>query len=280
MLIYKTSKELINFLAQHKSKNKTVGFIPTMGALHQGHISLVNQSKNENDISICSIFVNPSQFNQKEDFDKYPITTNNDILMLSAISCDILFLPSVDDIYPAGWNSETKIDLGEITKLWEGFYRPGHFDGVIQVVNLLLEITQPNILYLGQKDYQQCAVIKKLIAYKQLPIKTEICNTIREVDGLALSSRNTRLSKTERIEALILSQSLFFIKSHFLEFNNEELISRAKSFFDNQNNIKLEYLVIVDRESLQELISSKNNAVALIVAWVGNVRLIDNMLLD
>ncbi len=280
MLIYKTSSELIAYLNEVKKQHQSIGYIPTMGALHHGHASLIEKSCKQNDITICSIFVNPSQFNQKEDFDKYPITTNQDIELLASLNCDILFLPSVQEIYPHGWGQEMKLDLGKITTIWEGFYRPGHFDGVVQVVYLLLKIVQPNSLYLGQKDYQQCAVIKRLIQIKNLSIQTHICETIRENDGLAMSSRNTRLSTTERETALILFKSLSYIKTHFLLNTNEELLLKATSFFDSLEMVKLEYLAIVDRDSLESLTIEKSNAVALIVAWVGNVRLIDNMLLD
>lgn len=279
MLIIKKAKDLKSNITSLRKQNKKIGFVPTMGALHQGHISLIDKASEENDIVVCSIFVNPSQFNQKEDFDKYPITTSSDIDKLIKSPCDILYLPSLDEIYPDGWNSEAKLDLGKLATIWEGEFRPGHFDGVVQVVGILLEMVLPNNLYLGQKDFQQCAIIKKLISINKYPINTIICETKREASGLAMSSRNARLKDTDIADALILSKSLFFIKNNFEKLNNEELISQAKSMYANNDNIKLEYLAIVDRDSLESLTTEKNNAVVLVVAWVGGVRLIDNMLL-
>jgi|LakMenEpi03Aug12_release.lakeMendotaPanAssembly.Ray.scaffolds.fasta_scaffold56329_7 pantoate--beta-alanine ligase len=280
MLIIKKAKDLKSNITSLRKKNKKIGFVPTMGALHQGHISLIDKASEENDIVVCSIFVNPSQFNQKEDFDKYPITTSSDIDKLIKSPCDILYLPSLDEIYPDGWNSEAKLDLGKLATIWEGEFRPGHFDGVVQVVGILLEMVLPNNLYLGQKDFQQCAIIKKLISINKYPINTIICETKREASGLAMSSRNARLKDTDIADALILSKSLFFIKNNFEKLNNEELISQAKSMYANNDNIKLEYLAIVDRDSLESLTTEKNNAVVLVVAWVGGVRLIDNVLLS
>jgi pantoate--beta-alanine ligase len=280
MLIIKKAKDLKSNITSLRKQNKKIGFVPTMGALHQGHISLIDKASEENDIVVCSIFVNPSQFNQKEDFDKYPITTSSDIDKLIKSPCDILYLPSLDEIYPDGWNSEAKLDLGKLATIWEGEFRPGHFDGVVQVVGILLEMVLPNNLYLGQKDFQQCAIIKKLISINKYPINTIICETKREASGLAMSSRNARLKDTDIADALILSKSLFFIKNNFEKLNNEELISQAKSMYANNDNIKLEYLAIVDRDSLESLTTEKNNAVVLVVAWVGGVRLIDNVLLS
>lgn len=280
MLIYKKAKDFISYLNKNRSLSKSIGFVPTMGALHAGHTSLIKKAKLENDISICSIFINPSQFNQKTDFEKYPITTDKDIEILSSVNCDVLYLPSIEDIYPNGWESSTKIDMGDIATIWEGKFRPGHFDGVVQIVNLFLELIQPNKLYLGQKDFQQCAVIKKLINIQKYPIEVEVCETIREADGLAMSSRNARLNSTNREVALCLYKALSFIKNNFHLQSNETLVEEAKTFFEGNNTVKLEYICIIDRDSLKELSNTKENAVALVVAWIGEVRLIDNMLLN
>jgi len=279
MLIYKKAKDFILFLQKSKSLSHSIGFVPTMGALHAGHTSLIKKSKSENNITICSIFINPSQFNQKSDFDKYPITTSKDIEILSAVSCDVLYLPSIEDIYPNGWQSNSKVDIGNLANVWEGKFRPGHFDGVVQIVDLFLKLIQPNKLYLGQKDFQQCAVIKKLIAIQKYPIQVEICETIREHDGLAMSSRNAHLKDLDRLNALQLSKALFFIKDHFHQKTNAVLIEEATKYFVGNPTIKLEYLSIVDCDTLNELHDIKENAVALVVAWVGDVRLIDNILL-
>lgn len=279
MLIFKKTKDLISYLTELRLSKKSIGFVPTMGALHEGHISLIQKASKENDLVVCSIFVNPSQFNQKEDFDKYPISTSKDIKMLVQASCDILFLPLVDEIYPIGWQTQQNLDLGGLEKLWEGHFRPGHFDGVVQIVSLLLEIVCPQKLYLGQKDYQQCAIIQKLISIKKYSIQLEICSTIREADGLAMSSRNARLAIADRQIASALFQAATYIKNHFQTMPNKELLESAKSLFLQNERINLEYMEIVDRLDLSILEKEKTHAVLIIAAWVGGVRLIDNMLL-
>ena len=197
MILFKKANDLRKWLdAQHKN-GKRIGFVPTMGALHPGHISLIKKSKTENPVTVCSIFINPSQFNDPADFKKYPVTIETDIDMLEEADCDALFLPGSEEIYPDGYSNSKLYDIGYLETVLEGKYRPGHFQGVCMVVDRLLDIVQPDQLFLGQKDYQQCMVIKRLLILKGQTDKIglSICPTLREADGLAMSSRNLRLSE-------------------------------------------------------------------------------------
>ena len=196
MIIFKKAADIHNFLSNKREENQSIGFVPTMGALHEGHISLIIKSKSANSLTICSIFVNPTQFNNPMDFEKYPITIDSDITMLEEAGCDILFLPSTDEIYPKEF-IKINYELGYLESILEGKYRPGHFQGVCMVVERLLRIIPCNILYLGQKDYQQCMVIEKMISLRNMDVDLVIAPTVRESDGLAMSSRNRRLSIEE-----------------------------------------------------------------------------------
>ena len=281
MLCFKRREDINKFLKIVKAEGKKVGFVPTMGALHQGHINLIERSTLENDLTICSIFVNPTQFNQQEDFDKYPISTAKDLLLLNDVGCDLVFLPEVEDIYPKGTLNTSQIDLGQLTTLWEGAHRPGHFDGVAQVVGILLDIVSPTNLYMGQKDLQQVMVVARLIHQKNYATNLVICPTTRERDGLAMSSRNVRLNEEERKHATVLSATLFYIKSYFHFRPNDELIEEGKERINQVPGIRLEYLSIVSVHDLLPLFESEKGipAVAIVAAWVGNVRLIDNIYL-
>ncbi len=224
MIIFKKPGELNQFLENKRTDKKIIGFAPTMGALHAGHISLVKEAKRQNDLVVTSIFVNPTQFNDPEDFKKYPVTIEKDILLFEKAGCDVLFIPAVDDIYPSGTTALTHYELGFLETILEGKFRPGHFQGVCQVMHRLLEIVLPDNLYLGQKDYQQCMVIKKLIELIGLDnkIKVNICPTLREDDGLAMSSRNTRLDPEDRIRAATISAALRYIKENIKQGNTEK----------------------------------------------------------
>ncbi|MFZ1534928.1 MAG: pantoate--beta-alanine ligase, partial [Chitinophagaceae bacterium] len=200
MILFKKATDLRKWVDAQSKKGNSIAFVPTMGALHAGHISLIDAASKENQVTISSIFVNPTQFNDLKDFEKYPITIEKDIEMLEAAGCNVLFLPSVKEIYPEGIKPEMQYELGYIETILEGKFRPGHFQGVCMVVHRLLDIVQPDNLYLGQKDYQQCMVISKLVELinQQDTIKVNICPTLREKDGLAMSSRNMRLNEDER----------------------------------------------------------------------------------
>src|SRR5690242_13565632 len=200
MILFKKVIDLRKWLDHQRQTENNIGFVPTMGALHSGHLSLIEASKKENSITVSSIFVNPTQFNDPTDFEKYPVTIEKDIDLLEGIGCDAIFLPSVEEIYPNGTKSVKHYELGYLEKILEGKFRPGHFQGVCMVVERLLEIVEPDKLYLGQKDFQQCMVIRKLISLmgKENTISLEISPTLREPDGLAMSSRNVRLNEEER----------------------------------------------------------------------------------
>jgi pantoate--beta-alanine ligase len=282
MIIFKRPGDLKDFLGKQREKNR-VGFVPTMGALHAGHKSLLNEAKKENIIVVCSIFVNPTQFNDPEDFKKYPITLEKDITMLHDASCDVLFIPSVKDIYPGGIAAAGKYELGFLETVLEGKFRPGHFQGVCQVMHRLLEIVLPNNLYLGQKDYQQCMVIKKLtqlIAFDKA-IRVNVCPTLREVDGLAMSSRNTRLNAEDRINATTISKALRYIKENIKAGGTETIKTEAKEML-LKNGFLIDYIEIANADTLEliEYWDGEQKIVALAAAFLNTVRLIDNMVIN
>jgi pantoate--beta-alanine ligase len=281
MLCYKRREDIQRFLKIVKAEGKKVGFVPTMGALHQGHINLIERSKLENDLTVCSIFINPTQFNQQEDFEKYPISTAADLLLLSDVGCELVFLPTVEEIYPSGTLNSNHMDLGRLATIWEGAHRPGHFDGVAQVVGILLDIICADNLYMGQKDLQQVMVINHLIEQRNYPTHLIVCPTTREPDGLAMSSRNVRLSAEERQHAAVLSATLFYLKSNFHLQPNQELIDEGTRRIKQIPDIRLEYLSIVSADTLMPLSEREKefSAVAIVAAWVGKVRLIDNVYL-
>jgi pantoate--beta-alanine ligase len=284
MTVFKTIKDLQFYLAPFINDGLNIGFVPTMGALHQGHLSLIDESKNQNQITICSIFVNPTQFNDPKDFEKYPITIEADKSLLNDRNCDILFLPSVNEMYPNGTSLTRNYDLGFIETVFDGSHRPGHFQGVCQVVENLLRIVQPTNLYLGQKDYQQCMVIAKLVELMSWNEKLtiHICSTLRETDGLAMSSRNVRLADIERKQASAIYKSLLATKSKFIENEFSKLIETQKLFLLNNGFDSIDYLTIANANTLEPLNEwdGKQKIVLLIAAFIGGVRLIDNMLLN
>lgn len=283
MIILKKPVTLHSFLEKRRSGQNKVGFVPTMGALHSGHISLVEAAKKENSIVIASIFVNPTQFNDPEDFKKYPVTLDKDIKMFEAAGCDVLFIPAVHDIYPNGTDNLKRYDLGFLETVLEGKFRPGHFQGVCQVVHRLLKVVLPNNLYLGQKDYQQCMVITKLIELIGLDskIKINICPTLREDDGLAMSSRNIRLSPDDRQKATAISGMLQFIKENITEGSLSAVKQKAQQML-LEKDFKIDYVEIADADTLELLNDwdGKRKIVALTAAFLSNVRLIDNMVLN
>jgi pantoate--beta-alanine ligase len=241
-----------------------------MGALHAGHISLIDISKKACDITVCSIFVNPTQFNDPGDYQKYPITIEKDISLLEAAGVDALFLPEVHEMYPDGTAGLETYDLGHLETILEGKYRPGHFQGVCQVMRRLLDLVRPDDLFMGSKDYQQCMVVQRLIQLMGWPIRLHRCPIVREPDGLAMSSRNTRLSPEERQRATAIYRSLQSLRSG-------APLSTAQKILDDAG-FRVDYIAICDAETLEPT-SPSPGAVALIAAFQGEVRLIDNMLL-
>lgn len=283
MHIFQTVREIQNHLLEINSLQKnTVGFVPTMGALHEGHISLINAAKQQSDITVASIFVNPTQFNEKKDYDKYPIQLDKDLEMLLQAGCDIVFAPTVEEIYPNGDLEKTDVPLGFIGKTLDAAHRIGHFEGVLQVVKRLLDIVQPDLLFLGQKDYQQCMVLTRLVEHYHLPVKIVICDTLRENDGLAMSSRNMRLTPEERKVAPKLSQAIFFVKDNISQFAIPELIQQQLDILQEEPLIKVEYLIVVNGKTLEPITTYEQDMplTVLIAAKVGEIRLIDNVIIQ
>lgn len=257
------------------------GFVPTMGALHSGHLSLIKTAQITSRVTLASIFVNPSQFNDPEDFKKYPKTIGADIRMLEEAGCDILFLPDITEMYPNGWQHTEPYNLGSLENLLEGFYRPGHFQGVCQIVHRLLEIVEPACIFMGQKDFQQCMVVQQLIALKNLPVQLHTCPTLREADGLAMSSRNVRLSMVERTIAPAIYREIQLIKKDLSSMPLRALEARAVKNLVESGFSSVDYVSIATPATLKPLDEWEEGlpTVILVAAYLGEVRLIDNILI-
>lgn len=277
MKVLKSKKTLIDYIERHKEMGKKIGFAPTMGALHQGHLSLYEAAKHENDEVISSIFVNPTQFNNVDDFKKYPKTLEKDLEILEKAGVDAVYVPSVEDIYSGNLASK-KYDFDGLEEEMEGKYRPGHFDGVGTVVEELLRQVQPHNAYFGEKDFQQLAIIKNLVKKLNLPVKVHGVPTLREEDGLAMSSRNLRLNEVQRKEAILIYKTLLQVNDWFRVVSVEEIKKRVKEIFE-KSELDLEYFVIADEKTLKEtdFFYKDKKYRAFIVAYAGDVRLIDNM---
>jgi pantoate--beta-alanine ligase len=272
-----TKAEVEHFVSGQKSLGLSVGFVPTMGALHNGHLNLVRQSIDQTDITIVSIFVNPIQFNNKEDLEKYPRDLNKDLDMLSQIGCHAVFCPNEKEMYPD--QVTEKYDLGGLDQTMEGHFRPGHFQGVAIVVKRLFDIVRPDLAFFGKKDFQQYTIIKYVVDQLKLPVKIVGCETVREVDGLAMSSRNALLEKTKREKAVIIPNSLKKAKELLPLLDVKGVNDWIGKEFSKEQELQLEYFEIVDENSLQRIEKWEKGfkMVACIAAWAGNVRLIDNM---
>jgi pantoate--beta-alanine ligase len=279
MILFKTAADLQKHLEKIRASGSSSGFVPTMGALHAGHLSLIDQSKKNTNVTVCSIFVNPTQFNDPKDFAKYPVTLDEDLLQLEKAGCDIVFLPSVAGMYPNGTALEKTFDLGYLETILEGKYRPGHFQGVCQVVHRLLEMVQPDTLFLGRKDYQQCMVIKRMIDVSGWNIALDVVPTLREPSGLAMSSRNMRLSEKEKESATAIYRSLLYIKQNIGPGVVKDLVATAEKMITAAGFQKIDYVTIADAASLQEVTewNGRQKLVALAAAFIGGVRLIDNI---
>lgn len=281
MIIFKQIAPLVKKLHQLKNEGKSIGFVPTMGALHNGHLSLIDHSRTVADVTVCSIFVNPAQFNDKADFDRYPATPEQDILLLEKEKTDIVFLPGVHEIYPNGFISNLSWSPNHLENILEGYYRPGHFRGVCMVMHRLLSIVEPDELFMGQKDYQQCMVVKSLIDHFFLPVHINIVATQRETSGLAMSSRNMRLSATAKLNASGIYRALLFIKENISDLPFEELKHHAQEIITNAGFQKTDYVAICDAATLLPVTENSPSVkkVALAAAFLDGVRLIDNMLI-
>ncbi len=278
--IFKTKAALKAFLKPLKASGKKIALVPTMGALHNGHISLIKLAQQNADIIVCSIFVNPTQFTDPKDLEKYPRPIEHDLAMLADAGCNGVFMPNVDEMYPAGADEAWHIDLGNAEFLLEGEFRKGHYQGVTQIVKKLFDAVEPDVAMFGQKDFQQVLMIKNMLAYFKLPIAIITCPIIREADGLAMSSRNIHLSANDRKNSLVLSRSLQYVVDHFNEYSLSELEDKARLFYQNIDDVELDYFTIANGDTLEPAKSKdENNLVALVAAKVGSTRLIDNMII-
>lgn len=281
MILFKKADELASHIRKKRSSGIRIGLVPTMGALHQGHLSLVSEAKKHTGLIVSTIFVNPTQFNDPKDYKKYPVTIEKDIFLLEKNGLDLLFLPEITEIYPDGTDGLEKYNLGYLENILEGVYRPGHFQGVCQVMQRLLSIIMPNDLFMGQKDYQQCMVIRRLLELTGFPTVLHTCPTQREEDGLAMSSRNIRLNAEERKRAVSIYESLMFLKNNLRPGPLIELIEDARQIL-KKNNFFVDYVAIADADTLEsaEYWDGDQKLVALVAAFQQQVRLIDNMTLN
>ena len=282
MTLFKEKSDLNKKIGYIKEKNLTIGLVPTMGALHKGHLSLVERSLVENDFTIVSIFINPTQFNDKEDLANYPKNLTKDCDFLEAISDDIIiFAPEISDVYDKNI-SVKKFDFHGLDRFMEGVYRKGHFQGVATVVSRLFEIVKPNKVYFGEKDYQQLKIIQQLVVQYRIPVNIIGCKIIREDDGLALSSRNSKLGSHSRNIASKIFELLNYCRAHFDSMNLDEIINHVNIFFEKISEIELEYFIIADSETLipaKEIIKDKQYR-AFVAVRLDGVRLIDNIELN
>lgn len=281
MIFFDKKSELTSHIDQLKKGDQTIGFVPTMGALHEGHLSLLEKAKSENDISVASIFVNPTQFDNKEDLFNYPKTLNSDLELLEKVGCDIVFVPTVKDIYSEHVQAE-KFDFGGIEFEMEGKFRSGHFDGVATIVRELFRIAQPTKAYFGEKDFQQLQIIRKLVIQEKLPIAIAGCPIFREKDGLAMSSRNLRLSEEERKAAPFIYEILSAAQHKFKTEEISKISEWVATEFRKHSLLELEYFFIADENSLK---SAKHKEInknyrAFIAVYAGKIRLIDNLKLS
>ncbi len=276
---FSTITETRNYLSEFLANGKSIGFVPTMGALHAGHLSLISRSKSENDLTVCSIFVNPTQFNNKEDLQNYPRTMARDAVVLREAGCDLLFAPSATEMYPEGESAGLALDFGKLDKVMEGKFRPGHFSGVATIVDKLLAIVKPTRAYFGKKDFQQLTIIRHMVKTLDIPVEIVASEIVREPDGLAMSSRNMRLTIAERNIAPKIYQVLAKLKEKSGKVPVPELREWAMKKIREVPEFRLDYLEIGDNESLQPVSnwSHKSRAMAFIAVFLGDVRLIDNI---
>jgi len=280
MIVYRTKTDLTGHLLTLKNEGKTIGLVPTMGALHQGHMSLVEKARAENDIVVVTIFVNPTQFNDPSDLDHYPRTLDQDLELLRQLEADLVFVPSVKEMYP---EEDMQIfDLGGLDKVMEGKYRQGHFNGVAQIVSKLFLLVRPHRAYFGQKDFQQLVIIRRLVESLGLDLTIVPCPIIREKDGLAMSSRNTRLNKEERKLAPFIYETLVKAREKMESLNPSQVKEWVILQFKKQSDLDLEYFEIIEDKELMPIDEwdKEMNKVACLAVLLGEVRLIDNLNFD
>lgn len=280
MLSFKKINPLQIHLRAIRRQKRAIGFVPTMGALHQGHLALLQQAAQASDYTVCSIFVNPTQFNDVHDLEKYPRTPEKDIQLLVSVGCEVLFMPAVEEIYPPGEKYNPQFEFGQLEKAMEGAFRPGHFAGVAQVVSRLLDIVQPDRLYMGQKDFQQTAIVQSMLKQLQSPVQLVVCPTVREADGLAMSSRNVRLTPEFRQKAPAIYQTLLWAKRLAAKGNHTPAAIQQLALQQlTEAGLKPEYFEIVDHETLLpiERFNDAKKIMTCTAVWAGEVRLIDNI---
>ena len=273
-----TIDNLVFTIRSLKEQGKRIGFVPTMGALHQGHLSLIKQGFGACDVVVVSIFVNPLQFNNSADFKSYPNTLDADLKLLGSFPNLYVFTPSFNELFHEQ-ESDFKVEVGEVATLLEGAWRPGHFDGVVQVVHALFRLVEPNAAFFGEKDYQQLAIIKIMVRKLGLPIEIIACPTQRSPEGLAMSSRNMLLNTEEKRQALIIWETLNYIKNNQAKYTPKQLQELGKIFF-NSGHLRLEYLEIVCADTLESVSNWETKNICCIAAYCGNTRLIDNLVLN
>lgn len=263
-----------------KDRKESIGFVPTMGALHEGHVSLIRSARNENDELIVSIYLNPTQFDNKDDFDNYPHQLDKDIEIIERENADVIFAPGTEEMYPEGFC--TYVTQGKLIGSLCGRLRPGHFNGVTTIVTKLFNIIRPDRAYFGQKDYQQSIVIKKLVTDLNMEVDVKVLPTVRDEDGLALSSRNKHLNPEERHSALCIYGSLLKAKSMFASSvkDSKEIIEEMTSIIKKAKHTRIDYISIVNTHTLEDVSPINGKAVAAVAVWIGNTRLIDNLILE
>ncbi len=277
MKVFQTIEGIQKEIQDQRNKGLSIGFVPTMGALHDGHLSLLEHSIADNDISVCSIFVNPIQFNNEQDLDKYPRTLDDDCRKLEEAGCDLVFVPSVEEMYPDKVTEE--YDFGQLERVMEGAHRPGHFNGVAVVVKRLFEICLPDKAYFGEKDFQQLMIIKALVQQENMPVEIIGCPIIREDDGLAMSSRNVRLSEEHRKNAPLIYKALSKIRDRAGQKPIDAIMMNIKERLNSVPEMKVEYLKIVDESTLLQVETwdEAENIRVFIAIFLGEIRLIDNL---
>ncbi len=280
MLLFKTVADFQSWLKVQRRQRKTIGFVPTMGALHYGHLELIRTAARAGDLPTASIFVNPTQFNDPKDLDKYPRLPGQDIRLLHDAGCAALFMPPVEEVYPSGIDLTVRLDFGQLEDVMEGVFRPGHFQGMATVVNRLLDIAQPHRLYMGQKDFQQLTIVRDMLRQQRSAVELVMCPTIREADGLAMSSRNLRLTPNMRAIAPVIYRTLLEAKTAFQTRPAAEIQAEALQKLTSAG-LRPEYFDIVDGYTLLPVAQSTEGSfvVACTAAWAGEVRLIDNLIM-
>lgn len=281
MLLFKKVSDFQAWLKAQRTEGRSIGFVPTMGALHPGHLDLVHQANQAGDVAVVSIFVNPTQFNDLKDLEKYPRLPGQDLRALALAGCAAVWMPPVVEVYPPGQDLSVRLDFGALDKVMEGQFRPGHFTGMAMVVNRLLDVVQPHHLYMGQKDFQQMSIVRDMLRQQRSNVKLVACPTIRESDGLAMSSRNLRLTPDMRAAAPAIYQTLQAAKTRFAAAEPASAVSAWAMQQLTAAGLRPEYVNIVDARTLLpvEHISDAAHIVVCAAAWAGEIRLIDNLML-